>query len=542
MPTITFSKKTFDAALGKKLPLEKLSEELEQIKVEVGSEKNGLLTVEVTGDRPDLMSAYGIARALRGRLGIEKGIPKIELHRASLKIIAEKDALKFRPVIVGAVVENVSLTHDSIAEIFQHQEKLDFVVGRKRKRVSIGLYDLDCFTPPVRFTTVDAKASFLPLKSTKKMSCPQILSQHPTGIEYAKLLPSKTSFPVLADAKNQILSLVPIINGVSGAVTTKTKRIFIDHTGTDSHACNASLNNLCQDFFDAGCKVSKVTVAYPDGEKTTPDSSPQKMRLSVAETNKVLGSAFTATQISSFLAKQRINSRVAGDWLECEMPAYRADFLHPADLIEEVALGFGYNNFEPKRPSVYTTGKFSATTLLENACRDFMAGAGFTEISTYIITNPPRIAKAKESGEYAEITNPVSDEYTTMRNSLLPGLLDCLSKNTHVPYPQKLFEVGEVVLPNSKLPERMETQIRAACISCHADSNLSEVASVLSNYALSAKKKLFLKKLSSPQFIEGRSAEVNIDAKTVGKIGELHPAVLENFGLTVPATAFEIVI
>ena len=545
MPTITFSKKTFDESLGKKLPLEKLSEELEQLKVEVGKldEKTGTLTVEVTGDRADLMSSYGIARALKGRLGIEKGIPAISLSKPSLEIIAEKEALKFRPVIVGAVIEGVSLSDDSIASLFAHQEKLDFVVGRKRKRVSIGLYDLDSFTPPVRFTTISSTGSFLPLKATKKMTCPQILSSHPTGKEYATLLSSaKTRFPVLEDSKGQILSLVPIINGVSSAVTKKTKRIFIDHTGSDAHACNASLNNLCQDFFDAGCKVSRVTVSYPDGEKTTPDTSPQEMRLSVAEVNKTLGTSFTAKQICEFLSKQRINSRIAGDYLDCSIPAFRVDFLHPADLAEEVALGFGYNNFEVKRPSVYTTGKLSATTLTENACRDFMAGAGFTEVSTYIISNPSRISKAMESDEYAQIINPVSDEYTTMRNSLLPNLLDCLSKNTHSPYPQKVFEVGEVVVPNARLPERMETQIRVACISCHAESNLSEVASILNSFSLSCKKKLYLKKLSSKQFIEGRSAEVNLDAKTVGKMGEIHPAVLENFGLQLPCSCFEIII
>lgn len=542
MPTILFRKKEFDKALGKKLPLEKIVEELEQIKVEVsGMNDAGIVTAEVTGDRPDLMSGRGIARALAGKLGIAKGVPKIEVGKPALKIIAEKEALKTRPVIVGAIVEGCSFDEETVAEIFQLQEKLDFVIGRKRKRVSIGLYDLDALTPPFKFTTISGSTSFHPLKAEGRMTVEQILKEHPTGSEYASLL-SKCNgkYPALVDSKGEVLSLIPIINGISSAVTAKTKRVFIDHTGSHESACNASLAALCQEFYDAGCKVSKVSIEYPNGEKQTPMLEAEKMRVSVAEANKMLGTSFTGREIVSFLEKQRINARVEEDWVACEIPCFRADFLHPVDLIEEIAIGYGYNNFEPKAPNIYTKGSFSQLTLLENACRDFMLGAGFTEVCSYIITSEDETEKAREEGEQAEILNPVSEEYAVMRNSLLPGLLDALSKNTHLPYPQKLFEAGEVIVPNAKLPERMQTQTRLACISSSGETNLTEVASVLAQFAKLNGKKMFLKKLSSKQFIEGRAAEIVFDGKTVGRMGEIHPSVLEAFGIGMPCSAFEI--
>ncbi len=543
MPTVSFRKDVFDKAVGSKLPLEKLAGELEQMKVEVnGVDANGVLSVEVTGDRPDLMSLRGIARALRGKLGVDKGVPKLELGRFSIKIVADKQALKVRPVVVGAVVEGVSLDEMSIAELFQQQEKLDSTIGRARKRVSIGLYDLDALKPPFAFKLAAEDAAFTPLKANGSMTMRQVLEEHPAGREYAHLLRGK--YPVLEDSAGEVLSLVPVINNASSAVTPSTRRLFIDHTGSDRHACNASLNILCQDFFDAGCKVSKVAVEHPDGAKATitPDNSLQEMSFSASACNKLLGSSFKPPEIVSFLARQRIGAKAVGDRLDCSIPAYRYDFLHPVDLVEEVALGFGYLNFKPVVPSFFTRGSLNAETLEENACRDFMVGAGFTETLQYVLSSPARAAKSLSQGEMVEILNPVSGDYAAARGALLPGLLELLSKNTHYPYPQRVFEVGPVIVPDSLLPEKMRTQTRLACVSCHASSSLTEVASVLAEFAGRFKRKLSLSKLSSRQFLEGRQAEVLLDGKPVGSAGEVHPQVLENHGLQVPAAAFEIIL
>ncbi|OIO26958.1 phenylalanine--tRNA ligase subunit beta [Candidatus Micrarchaeota archaeon CG1_02_55_22] len=541
MVSIKLDKTLLLKATGKKLSDDALCAELEQMKVEVESIDDCVLSVDVTGDRPDLLGVNGVARALAGRLGVSKGIPALPLaKKPALQVIVEKDARAIRPFVVGAVVEGVRFSDDSIAEIFQLQDKLDLTVGRKRKRVSIGLYDLDKLTPPFHFKALPPSTSFTPLKSDKKMSLDEILSEHPTGVENAKLLAGRKNYPCLVDAAGEILSLIPIINNVASAVTEKTTRIFIDHTGTEEYACNSSLNILCQEFADAGAKVSSVEIVYPDKTVLTPDSTPHKLRVAVVEVNKALGVSFTGKQVADLLTRQRINATAQGDWVDAQIPAYRADFLHPVDLIEEVALAYGYNNFEPLKPTAYTVGSVSQATMRENFVRDFLVGAGFLEVNTYITTNEARIRASRSQAAFAEILNPVSEEYAALRSELLPNLLNVLSKNTHVPYPQNLFEAGEVIVPNDKLPERMETRLRACAIACHTSASLTEVASVLNELAKRVNGKLFLKKISSPQFIPGRSAEVNFGGKTVGIIGEIHPEILSTLGISMPAAAFEI--
>jgi phenylalanyl-tRNA synthetase beta chain len=516
---------------------------LESVKCVVGGYDKATdeLTLETTPDRPDLLSVYGVARALKGALGTETGVPKHDFPTSQVEYFAEAEALAVRPFVAGAVIEGVFFDDDSIAELFQRQEKLDFTIGRRRKRVSIGLYDLDKLSPPFYFKAFDASFKYTPLKSTSPMSLSEILTRHETGVKYGHLAGKGPKYPVLVDSREQVLALIPVVNNLDNAVTTATTSLFIDMTGTDGHALNAAMNILCHDFADAGAKVSRIKVHYPNGKtQLTPDPTPSEMTLSVDYANNTLGTTLSPTALAQSLLRQRITARVQGNSVIASIPAYRSDFLHPIDLVEEVAMGIGYNVFEPIATRVFTNGGISPKTEKENFARDFLAGAGFLEVSTHVLSNEEKIRRAKSAEEFVEIANPVSSEYHVMRATLLPNLLEVLCQNTHIEYPQKIFEAGEVVVHNAKLPERMQTKLHLAAASCHASANLSEVASVLCEFAKRLGKKVVFEKLSSPQFIEGRAAKVLIDSKPVGQMGEVNPGVLTAFGVSVPCAVFEI--
>ncbi len=501
------------------------------------------LTLEVTPDRPDLVSVYGVARAVKGVLGTESGVPAHHFADSHAEYFAEADALAVRPVVAGAVVEGVSFDDDSIAELFGRQEKLDFTLGRRRKRVSIGLYDFDKLEPPFHFRLLEASFSYTPLKSSSPMTLKEILERHETGVKYGHLAGKGPKYPVLLDSAGEVLALIPVVNNFENAVTVHTKRLFIDMTGTDGHALNAAMNIMAADFADAGAKVSRVKVHYPDGRtEFTPDARPKEMALPLAYANKMLGTTLTPQEVADALARQRISASAHGDSVTASIPAYRSDFLHPIDLVEEVAMGVGYNASElsPIAPRVFTKGGISTQSERENFARDFLAGAGFLELSTHVLSSEEKVRRGKSGEELVEIANPLSSEYHVLRATLLPNLLEVLSQNTHVEYPQKIFEAGEVVVHNPKLPERMQTKVHLAAASCHASANLSEAASVLSEFCKRLGKGVFFEKLDSPQFISGRSARVFVDAKPAGQMGEVHPQVLTAFGIQVPCAVFEI--
>ncbi|MBI5635829.1 phenylalanine--tRNA ligase subunit beta [Candidatus Micrarchaeota archaeon] len=542
MVTVNVSKKRLLEKTGRRSDAD-LFEAMHQIKCPVDCEQDGNLIVEVTGDRPDLLSVEGIARNLRGYFGKETGLAKNGFANGKLEVVCDANALKLRPVVVGAVADGLKLTDERVKELFEFQEKLDLTNGRRRKKASIGLYDMAKLKPPFFFKALDAdKTKFIPLKGGKEMSLNQILKELDKGREYAHLLNGMRKMPCLVDSAGEVLSLVPIINGESSAVTSGTRSIFVDHTGTDFSACNASLNIVCAHFADLGAKVTKVKITAGGKGFWTPDDSPIEMNVGVEQVNKMLGLKLSAKQIADCLGRQRIGAKVDGDNIKAGIPAYRADFLHPADLVEEIALGYGYAKFEPLAPSVYTKGGLSEGTLNENFVRDFLVGASFLEVYTHVLTNEGKIKKAQSGEELVEIANPVSSEYSVMRATVYPNLLDVLSKNSHNTYPQDLFEVGETVLFDGKEDVKMRTVQKACAVLCGPSANLSKIASVLSELCgkIFSGEKIEFVKNDFPQFIAGRSAAVLVGGKKIGFVGEASPVVLENFGLQMPVALFEV--
>ncbi len=537
MVSTTYPKKQLVALVG--APEAQILETLPDIKAGVETVTDDAITVEITGDRPDLLSVYGAARALRGYLEKDLGLVKNDWRPSGIKFFVEPDAEAIRPVLVGAVIRGVRLDNGKVQHLFQVQEKIDLTVGRRRKKGSIGLYDLDKLKGPFYLKNASMDTKFHPLKADHEMTVRQILKDHPTGKDYAHLVKGDR-YPALVDSKGTVLSLVDIINGVSSAVTEDTQNILIDITGTDLHACNTALNILCQDFADQGATVETLEIHHASKKLVTPDYRPEKYTLRVDKVNQTLGTDLSPKQAVQLLRRQRLDVQVGRDTLECLVPRYRADFLHEVDLVEEVALAHSFNKFQVKDPSVFTVGSKSAQTYCVQLARDTLAAFGFVEFMTHIFFSPQKAAKAFADEGVVKIRNPVSEEYTSLRSLLLPSILEALSENTHQPYPQKVFEVGEAVVKDTRSETRTRTDVNACLVSAHAGAGLTEAASLLDEFCRRNGVSYQLKELKSERFIEGRSASILVGKESVGFVGELHPRVLENFGLQVPAAVFEL--
>jgi len=511
---------------------EKALEVLPQIKAGVEAEEGDELTLEIRADRPDLLSLEGVSRAALGFIGKEKGLADLRLKKSNLVVKIDDSVKSVRPIIVCALAKGLKIDAEGVKQIMQVQEKLTLTHGRRRKKVAIGIHD----AKPVNFPLVykglpkNAPLEFVPLNKTKRMTLSQVMAEHEKGLEYAFALEGASHYPVILDADGDVISFPPVINSAKTTVTTKTRDLFIDVTGTDFRACNAALNILCHDFADQGAEIYSVKT----GSRETPDTTPKKMRVDCAKANKLLGLKLKESEVTDCLRKQRLDAKSAGKGiLEVEIPPYRTDFIHWIDLVEEIAIGYGYNNFKPKAPSVFTIGRLSKETEVEEALRDALSSSGFVEQSTYVLTSSERHEAC------VRIKNPISTEYDALRSALLPKLLETLERNTHEPYPQKIFEIGEVVV---KHEGKALTQKRLSAVSSHAQASLSEIAGALDNAVRALGKTMKFHSKKDSRFIEGRCAIVLLDEKEVGVIGEIHPTVLEKIQVQMPCAAFEITV
>ena len=530
--------------VGRQLSLEELENYLFLLKCELESVTGDVAAIEVNPDRPDMLSTEGVARALRGFLEIETGAPKYKVYPSRWQVIVDPSVEGIRPYIACGIVRGVNLNSDLIAEYMQFQERLTSTFGRNRKKTSIGLYVLDLIKPPIHYRAMPpGEIRFAPLGFEEVMTARRILREHPKGQEFGVLLRGYDRYPLLVDSDNQVLSMPPIINSNDlGRVVEDTRNLFVEVTGTHKLTTLQTLNIMITALADRGGRLESVDIVYPEESERLPDLSLHKRQVSLAYINKMIGYDFDGPTVSRCLARMRMDCVPRAGTIRVAIPAYRVDILHDIDIVEDVAIGYGFNRIEPTLPKTMTVGCELPITTLRRTIRDLMVGLGYQEIWSYVLTNTVVLFDKmnRPRSKVVEVANPKSLEYHAARDRLLPGLLAFLSENTAQEMPQRIFELGDVVVvdPGEETLTRTVPHLAAATVNSRVDLTTlkGEVICLLKNLGLQAT----VKPAKDPSFIKGRVGRILVDGRKRGIIGEVHPEVLINFGIEAPCVAFEL--
>ena len=516
--------------------------------VESIDEQTGAVNIEVKdSNHPAIWSVEGVARALRGFLGISPPRPLRVSGKSLLRVIVDKRLLPIRPFIACAVVRGVHPSEEALKSWINLQEKMDQTYGRKRRKASIGLYQADLIRSPLHYTVKDPEAtSFVPLGSSEGMSLRRILEEHPKGQEYGSLISSSDNWPLLVDGKGQILSLPPIINSNDlGRITTSTRNILVEVTGTSLETVHNTLKIIVLALSERGGRVFSCmqNYGYKPTRTITPDLDGRPAKVSLDYMNEVLGTSLAPSDAVKNLKRAGYDARPGkrGD-ITVQVPPYRLDIMHPVDLIEDVAIAMDLNNLKPEWPKVWTPGGVSAETEAEDTVAEVMLGLGYQEVLTYTLTSS-EIASRKmntEPGMRAELANPRMTTHTVLRDWLLPSLLEFLSANTHVDYPQRIFELGPCERLDGGNGGKIETVSKLAAATVHASAGFTEIRACLDALLKSLGLESTVQPGTHPSFLEGRCGSVMINGRRIGLLGELNPRVVAAWGLSLPAAAFEL--
>ncbi len=534
--------------------LEKLDWLLAFVKseVKVYSEQDDVASIEIKDtNRPDLWGVEGLARVLRDFLGFEKGPRCYEVGKPILDVNVAAELTAIRPFICCSIVKSVRLTDTIIRGLMHLQDKLDQTYGRNRHKTSIGIYDFDLISPPLNYSvTQPSEVSFVPLGFEEKMNLAEILERHPKGIEYGHIINRHSVYPILLDSERKVLSFPPVINSNDlGRVTEETGNLLVEVTGTMRQTVLNTLNLVTLALIDRGGKAYAASVRYPSdpfyASRTvvTPDFSSKRMDLRVGYANRLLGLQLDAEQMADLLLTAGFGvESVSEDSLGVQVPCYRVDVMHQVDLVEDIAIAYGYNNIEPFWRELPTTGGVKPEQRLVDVARELMVGLGFQEVLTYTLTNPESlfVKMNREKTRIVEVANPKVLTLSCLRNWLLPGLMGFLGNNQSVEFPQKVFELGKVTV----LDETRETKTRdeewLAAVTTHPTASFSEIKSALDAFLMNFGVDWRIKETAHPSFMEGRVGTVMVGGTDVGVLGEVHPLVLESWKLENPVAAFEI--
>lgn len=562
MPTISIFKEDFESLLGgaratRSISIEQLEEWLMLVKGELKGHnpENGELRIELQdSNRPDLWCCEGIARQVRikqqGKLKPYAFFSK--KTKATQRLIVAPGIESVRPYVAACTATGYRVTDDGLAQLIQTQEKLADIFGHKRKTVSIGLYQLKKIHFPVTYELVRPdEARFTPLGMETVMTLSEILMVHPKGLEHGHILAGQSRLPILRDAKNQPLSFPPIINSREiGEVRVGDDELFVEVTGTDLAMVILTLNIFAANLADRGATIEPVEVQYPKntplGKRVvTPQDLGTPRTIQIKTIEQALGQDLGVKTVKQALEVYGYEVSAGNGTVKAKLPPYRNDLMHPMDVVEDVAMSRGYGSFAPEMPAQFTVGGLSRIEETSDRARELMVGLGFQEIISNILGSPDQYRDAMrlddtDWGKMVEVDNAMALTFSCLRQWMLPSLLRVEAASSRAFYPHKLFEAGEVAIPDPTHELGSRTDMILGAVIAHATAAFSEIHSCLDVLFYHLGRDYSLQPVQHPSFLEGRAGKIVVGGTSVGVIGEVHPEVLERWQISVPVVSFDV--
>ncbi|KKK19045.1 hypothetical protein P175DRAFT_0436566 [Aspergillus ochraceoroseus IBT 24754] len=594
MPTISVDK----AALFKELGREYTTEEFDELCFEFGIELdedttnserpivNGQqeppqLKIEIPANRYDLLCFEGISLMLNIFLG-RKPLPNYKLVTPASgelqTIIVKEDTMKIRPLVAGAILRNITFDQARYESFIALQDKLHQNLARQRTLVSIGTHDLDTIQGPFTYEALPPKdISFIPLNQTKKMNGEELMAFYDKDKhlgKYLHIIRDSPVYPVIYDAKRTVCSLPPIINGDHSKITLNTKNVFIEITALDKtklEIVNKIMVAMFSQYTSEPFTVEPVRIVSDHNGETrvSPDMAPRTTQAEISYLNECCGLDLSAEKICELLTKMAYEatpSTASPDLIDVHIPPTRADILHQADIMEDLAIAYGFNSLPRSFPSKSgTIAQPLPINKLSDIIRTEAAMAGWSEVLPLILcSHDENFAwlNRKDDGNTAvKLANPKTLEFQVVRTSLLPGLLKTIRENKHHSVPMKIFEVSDVAFKDLSL-ERKSRNERHFAAAWYGKTSGFEVVHGLLDRIMSMLKSAFItgeeglenpavsdshywiEELNEPTYFPGHAASVHVRIGgkdvVIGAFGILHPTVLENYELKYPVSTLEI--
>ncbi len=488
--------------------------------------------VELNPDRIDLASFHSMNRAMN--LFYQRKNSPIQITWSGNHLMdISKETLSLRPFIIYFVARGPPL-RGKMQDLIEFQERIHNSIGKDRKKVSIGLHDLDSIRPPFRYISSDLDSTIFTTYDGLSGSIREIMARHPKGISYAGLIESKDRAPLIVDSEGSVLSVPPVINGNKSLVGSGTSNLFVDITGTDFRAMRDAFYLLIGELSSYGFSIS-----IPDLNLTKPmetylrEFHNRAIQLNLKEIDRVLGARSRSVDPVNSLTRMGFLVSQVSQKLVVMVPGNRIDIMGPVDLIEDYAKAAGFDNIPEKEPQIPTSGSRQILTRNSDSLRSLGIGMGFQEVMTFVVTT----SKYYRSREYRggiSILNPKSVDNSVIRDRLYLNILELFFNNKNRGYPQRVFEIGYVVADSEE-----EQRICFGLTGSRASIN---DARRYAEYILRriSGREIKYRQDTSPDFIPGRFTQIFLGQDEVGFMGEVHPSVLEEFELQMPAAFVEL--
>ena len=538
MPVTVHNKRYMLKLLGFKIDDAELVKNIESMGPNVKRIDAGEIEVEYPANRPDLISTLGLSRAVRYYMRKSRDFKYEVGKEGNVAISVGAHVSEIRPYIAALVVENMRLGEDDLLDIINFTEKLSSTYGRQRSRIALGLHDMKDTKGPFMYDAYEDE-EFVPLGSKSKMKYSDVINSDRRGRKYVKLSKTGARYVALKDSRGT-MSLIPIINSERTKVSVGTNRMLVDITGVTREIIERVADMLAADFIDRGFEVSRVVVRYRESSRSLPKMESHEFNIPLKQLDDEIGVRIGFNNAIVLANKMGHAAALVGSKIRVTAPTYRLDVINEQDIIEDIAVSYGYDYIQPVPILSSEMGALEDRTKTNNFARDVMIGMGYGETMNSYLTNEEvnfnKMRQQRES-EYVNITNPRSGLTTMLRTWIMPSLLKQLGQSMHDSFPLRIFELDMVFGVKKNVPEE---KYHLAAVSCHSQANFNEAKASLEGLVRSLGAKCEIREDDNMSMIPGRCATVEVGKKNIGFMGEIHPEVLASFGIEEPVVGFEI--
>ena len=305
--------------------------------------------------------------------------------------------------------------------------------------------------------------------------------------------------------------------------------------GLDPNNAKAAIDRACQliEELDAGEVVGGTADVYQKVKE------PVCIPFEPERINAILGTDISQEEMLSYLTKIDLDYNEITN--EIIVPTFRHDLFRTADLAEEVARFYGYDNIPTTLPKgEATTGKLPFHLRVETVARDIAEFSGFSQGMTYSFESPKVFDKLllPDDSSYrnvVRILNPLGEDFSIMRTVSLNGMLTSLAFNyNHRNKNVRLYELGNIYLPKQVPVTELPEERMQFTLGMYGDGDFFVMKGVVEEFFEKAglqKTAVYDPKSGKPFLHPGRQADIHYNGKLVGYLGEIHPAVADNYGI-----------
>lgn len=509
---------------------------------------------EITSNRVDCYSVIGIAREAAATFNKKFCPPQVKVtgndEKASDYIQVEVQDQELCPRYIARVVKNVKigpspkwmqrcLAANGIRPINNLVDITNYVMEEYGQPMHA--YDLDtisghkivvrCAENGEKFVTLDGQERTLDDKVL--MICD---AEKPVGI--AGIMGGENS--MITDEVKTVLFEAACFDGTNIRLSSKRLGHRTDASGKfekglDPNNAQAAIDRACQlmEELGAGEVVGGMVDVYSKKKE------PVRVKFEPDKINDLLGTNLTKEEMLAYL--QRVELNYDPETNEIVAPTFRHDIFRTADLAEEVARFYGYDNIPTSLPrGEATTGKLPFKLRVEEVARDVAEFCGFSQGMCYSFESPKVFDKLllpadSPLRQVVTISNPLGEDFSIMRTISLNGMLTSLATNFNRRNKSvRLYELGNIYLPKSLPLTDLPEERMIFTLGMYDDGDFYDMKGVVEDFFDKVgmhKRPEYDPKEKKPFLHPGRQAEIRYEGKTVGYLGEVHPTVAASYGI-----------